>query len=278
MTADVNNLSRRAFVAATGYALAVSPVTAWAIETPATGLDVADVTIPVGKDRMPGYAAWPKKAGAHPVVIVVQEIFGLHAYIKDVCRRLAAEGYYAVAPSLYFRKGDATKIESINKLLTGIVSKVAQPQVMGDLDATMAWLGEQKAADAQRVAITGFCWGGNVVWTYSAHNPRIKAGVAWYGKLTGDPAPSTKYPIELAPGLTVPVLGLYGEKDKGIPLEGIEAMRKALAKGASGSKIIVYPGAEHGFHADYRPSYDEKAAKAGWAEMLAWFKQHGVAV
>lgn len=269
---------RRTFVTtATGYALAVSPVTAWAITTPTTDLVTADVVIPVGKESMPGYVARPKKGGPAPCVLVVHEIFGVHEYIKDVCRRLAAEGYYAVAPSLYFRHGDATKIDSIDKLRSEIVSKAKIDQVLSDLDATASWAATQKEANAEKLGLTGFCWGGNVTWMYAAQNSKLKAGVAWYGRLSGDTSPTqTKFPLDVAPDLKVPVLGLYGEKDKGIPLDQVEKMRTLLSKGKSGSKIIVYDGADHGFHADYRPSYNEKAAKAAWGEMLAWFKKNGV--
>jgi carboxymethylenebutenolidase len=271
--------TRRAFVAATasGYALAVLPITALAIQTPATDLETADVKIALGKETMPGYSARPKKAGAHPVVIVVHEIFGVHEYIKDVCRRLANEGYYAIAPDLYFRQGDATKIEDREKLRKDIVNKVSHPQVLADLDATLAWLAKDTNADTKRAGITGFCWGGNIVWMYAAHNPGLKAGAAWYGRLTGDPSElQPKFPVDVADKLTVPVIGLYGEKDQGIPLEQVDKMKAALAKGKSGSKIVVYAGAEHGFHADYRPSYNEKAAKEAWSEMLTWFKKNNL--
>ena len=271
------SLDRRTFVtAATGYALAVTPVTAWAISTPAAGLATADVTIPVKGGNMPAYVAHPQGKGPFPVVMVIQEIFGLHEYIKDVCRRLASAGYYAIAPSLYFRHGDATKIADFKQILKDIVSKVSQAEVFGDLDHLMTWLKGQPQARVERTAITGFCWGGNVVWTYCAQRPQLKAGVAWYGRLTGEPKADVKHPIDLAASLKVPVLGLYGDKDSGIPVGDVEKMRLALAKGASGSKIIVYPGAEHAFHADYRPSYQEQAAKAGWSELLGWFATHGM--
>lgn len=273
------DVDRRTFVnTVTGYALAVSPVTAWAITTPSNDLETADVTIPTGKETMPGYAAWPKKGGTRGAVLVIQEIFGVHEYIKDVCRRLANEGYFAIAPSLYFRHGDATQIADIDKLRKDIVDKVGQAQVMTDLDAAVAWLGKQKNVDAANVAITGFCWGGNVVWMYAGHNPKLKAGVAWYGRLKPDTSPlMPKTPVDIGAGLTVPVLGLYGGKDKGIPQDTVELMRKELAKGKTDSKIIVYPDAEHGFHADYRPSYNASAANEGWGEMLKWFKAKGLA-
>lgn len=276
------SLSRRGFVAgatATGYALAVSPVTAWAVTTLDTDLETSDLKIQVGaggKESMPAFVARPKKPGKYPAVIVVHEIFGVHAYIKDVCRRLANAGYVAVSPDLYFRQGDATKIADIPTLRKDIVDKVKQDQMLEDLDGVYAWLNAQKDVVADRVAITGFCWGGSVTWQYSERNAKLKAGVAWYGKLIGEVTPNVKhFPIDGAAKLTVPVLGLYGALDKGIALDSIEKMRKELAKGKSGSEIIVFPGADHGFHADYRPSYNEKAAKEGWDKMLAWLKKNG---
>ncbi len=270
--------SRREFiVTGVGYALAVSPVTAFALTTSGTGLKESNVTIPVGKEKLPAFLAMPVSGTNLPCVLVIQEIFGIHEYIKDVCRRLAKEGYIAIAPSLYFRQGDATKVAEIPKLISTIVSKVDQKQVWADLDATVAWLKLQKNANASKLAITGFCWGGAVTWMYSHHNPQVKAGVAWYGKVSGDATPTHgKFPLDIAADLKVPVLGLYGEKDSGIPLDKVELMKKSLAKGKSGSQIIVYTGAEHGFHADYRPSYHEKSAKDGWAKMIAWFRKYDV--
>lgn len=272
-------MDRRTFISnatVAGYALAVSPITASAFTTPTDGLETGDVKIPSGKDAMPAFFARPKKPGSYPVVIVVHEIFGVHEYIKDICRRLAKEGYFAVAPDLFCRYGDATKIPDIDKLRSEIISKTKQKDVLRDLDQVTAWLAQQKDAKAATIGITGFCWGGNVVWMYAAHNSKIKAGVAWYGRLVGDPIPDTQYPVDIAASLTVPVLGLYGGKDTGIPADSIEKMRSGLAKGKTGSKIIVYPEAEHGFHADYRPSYNEKSAKEGWSELLGWFRSHGL--
>lgn len=271
-------ITRREFiVTGLGYAAAVSPITAWAVSTPQEGLTAGDTEIPVGKEKMPAYLAMPNAKGPFPCVIVIQEIFGIHEYIKDVCRRFAKEGYLAVAPSLYFRQGDATKITEIPKILSDIVSKVKQAQVMTDLDAVEVWLVKNAQADVRRLGVTGFCWGGNATWMYCNHNPRVKAGVAWYGRVTGDKSETNpKYPVEIAPELKVPVLGLYGEKDNGIPLESLDKMKEALKKGKSHSEIVVFPGAEHGFHADYRPSYNERAAKEGWQKALAWFKKNGV--
>jgi len=277
LTSPDNDLTRRTFVASAGYALAVLPITAWAVETPTTGLETLDTTVTSGKDKLPVYIARPKGAGPFPTVIVIHEIFGVHAYIKDVCRRLANAGYAAVAPDLFFRYGDATKISDIDKLRAEIVSKAAQSEVLGDLDALVAWFGNDKVYDTKRLGITGFCWGGNVTWMYAERNPAIKAGGAWYGRLSGDKTPKQPlFPMDGAVQLKVPVLGLYGDKDKGIPLDQVEAMRKELSKGKSGSKINVYKDSEHAFHADYRPSYNEKTAKEGWEDLLKWFKEHGL--
>ena len=273
------DLTRREFVnLSVGYALAVSPITAHALTTPSGDLETGEAMISVGdKKSMPAYFAHPKKKGSYPVVIVIHEIFGVHEYIRDVCRRLAKEGFYAVAPYLYFRHGDATKIADMTKLRTEIVGKVDQKTVWSDLDETTTWLGKQKSADASRVGLTGFCWGGSFVWTYAARNLKVKAGVAWYGRFVGEVSPLVaQYPLDIGATLTVPVLGLYGEKDKGIPLDTIEKMRGELKKGKTKSEIIVFAGAEHGFHADYRPSYHEASAKEAWQKLLSWFKTHGL--
>jgi carboxymethylenebutenolidase len=273
--------SRRDFMTAgigAGFALAVLPVAAWALTTSSDGLEAGPVRIPTGKESMPGYRAMPKGKGPFPVVIVVQEIFGIHEYIQDVCRRLAHEGYMAIAPSLYFRQGDATKIADIEQLRKEIVSQVDQKQVWTDLDETLEWArSAAQKGDPTRAAITGFCWGGGVTWTYCAHNPKLKAGVAWYGRLDGERTEKTPvYPIDVAAKVKVPVLGLYGGKDQGIPLTDVEKMREALKAAKSPSEITVYPDAGHGFHADYRPSYHEASAKDGWKKMLAWLRRNGV--
>ncbi len=240
-------------------------------------MEAGPIKIPTVGGEMPGYWARPKGKGPFPVVLVIQEIFGVHEYIQDVCRRLAKVGYFAVAPSLYFRQGDVTKMTEIPKIISDVVSKVPQDQVMGDLDATLAWLKKNPAANPTRTAITGFCWGGNVTWMYCARNPELKAGVAWYGRLVGEPnAMNKKFPVDIAKDLKVPVLGLYGGKDNGIPQASVDKMKKLLAEGKSGSEIVVYPDAEHAFHADYRPSYHERSAKDAWNQLLAWFKKHGV--
>ena len=273
--------SRREFVVtalAAGFALAVQPVCAQTmIVTDANGLEAGEVRIPVPGGEIPGYRAMPESGGPFPTVLVVQEIFGVHEHIRDVCRRLAKLGYFAVAPELYARQGDVSKLNDVNEILNSVVSRVPDAQVMGDLDATVAWAKESGKANADQLAITGFCYGGRITWLYCAHNPNVKAGVAWYGRLVGAVNEMTpKQPVDIASTVTVPVLGLYGGQDQGIPLGTVEPMRQALAQGKSGSEIVVYPDAPHGFNADYRPSYRKETAEEGWRRMLAWFKAHGV--
>jgi carboxymethylenebutenolidase len=272
---------RRNFVVtvlASGFALAVQPVSAQTITTDVQGLIAGEVKIPVKDGEIPAYRAMPAGGGPFPVALVVQEIFGVHEHIKDLCRRLAKSGYLAVAPELYARQGDVSRMKDIQEILSTVVSKVPDAQVMGDLDAAAAWAAGTGEGDISRLAVTGFCWGGRITWLYAAHNPKVKAGAAWYGRLvgqTGDLAPAN--PIDLASALTVPVLGLYGGADQGIPLDTVEKMRGALAAGKSGSEIVVYREAPHGFNADYRPSYRKDAATDGWTRMLAWFKRNGAA-
>jgi carboxymethylenebutenolidase len=272
-------LSRRELVVtalATGFALAVRPVSAQTvIVTDTTGLDAGETKIPSGDVQLPAYYAMPATGHGHPVVLVVQEIFGVHEHIKDLCRRFAKLGYVAVAPELYARQGDVHGIADFKDIMP-IVQKVPDAQVMTDLDAAVAWAQATGRANARKLAITGFCWGGRIVWLYAAHNPRLKAGAAWYGRLTGDPTElQPKYPIDVAASLKAPVLGLYGGKDRGIPLTSIEAMRAALNHSRVASDIEIFPDADHGFNADYRPSYNAEAARAAWADMLAWFRKHG---
>lgn len=273
-------LSRRAFsitALGAGFAAAVSPVAASAIATPADGLDIAEVQVPVADGAIPAYRARPAGRTAEAVGIVTQEIFGVHEHIKDLCRRLARTGYYAIAPALYARQGDPAPYTDIDKLVEDIVSKVPDAQVMADLDATASFAASERA-DSAKLAITGFCWGGRIVWLYAAHNPSLKAGAAWYGRLVGESnALRPKHPIDVAADLKAPVLGLYGGKDQGIPLDTVERMNAALTAAGSPSRIIVYPEAPHGFNADYRPSYVEADAADAWAKMLAWFAANGVA-
>ncbi|HEX4132038.1 MAG TPA: dienelactone hydrolase family protein [Pirellulales bacterium] len=275
------DFTRRDFVVttlATGFALAVQPVSAQTITTDTNGLEAGEVKIPVPDGEMPAYRAMPAGGTNLPTVIVVQEIFGVHEHIKDLCRRLAKVGYLAIAPELYARQGDVSKIAEIREVISKIVSKVPDAQVMSDLDATAAWAAKSGHGDPRKLAITGFCWGGRIVWLYSAHSPKLQAGVAWYGRLKGEPDElHPQSPIDLAASLKAPVLGLYGGKDTGIPQDTVEAMRKALAAADKPSEIVVYSDAPHGFNADYRPSYTKQAAEDGWQRMLAWFKKHGVA-
>jgi carboxymethylenebutenolidase len=271
--------NRRDFVVsvlASGFALSVQPVSAQTIKTDDTGLTAGEVKVPVINGQIPAYRAMPATDGPFPTVLVVQEIFGVHEHIKDLCRRLAKIGYFAVAPELYARQGDVSQLKDIQEILTNVVSKVPDAQVMSDLDATVEWARGTRNADTSRLAITGFCWGGRITWLYCAHNPRVKAGVAWYGRLVGQPnALMPDNPVDVAATLKVPVLGLYGGADQGIPVQSVDEMRVALTRGTSGSELIVYPDTPHGFNADYRPSYRKEAAEDGWKRMLAWFKRHG---
>jgi carboxymethylenebutenolidase len=272
-------LNRRAFAVtslAAGFALSVQPISAATITTDATGLETGEVKIPVADGEIPAFFAKPAKGTKLKTVLVIHEIFGVHEWIKDVCRRFAKEGYFAVAPYLYARQGDALKYTDIKSLVAEIVSKVNDATVLSDLDSTAKWAAGN-GGDAAKVGVTGFCWGGRQTWLYTAHNPDVKAGVAWYGGLVArEGAPPATQPVDVAAQLKGRVLGLYGELDKGITLEHVEKMRAALKAAGDASEIIVFPGADHGFLADYRPSYNETAAKEGWAKALAWFKKHGV--
>ena len=272
--------SRRGFMAgmaASGFALAVQPVSAQTITTDAKGLVEGLIELPTGDRPIPAYHALPQSGGPFPVVLVVQEIFGVHEHIRDVCRRLAKTGYFAVAPALFARQGDVSGMSDIQRIIKEVVSQVPDAQVMSDLDATLGWCRSHSRADSAAVGITGFCWGGRIVWLYAAHNPGIKAGVAWYGRLAGQVDElHPRNPIDVAAGLTVPVLGLYGGADGGIPLDSVNKMRTELGRGKSGSEIVVYDGAPHAFFADYRASYRMDAALDGWKRMLAWFRAHGV--
>jgi len=263
---------------ASGFAVAVQPVSAAAIKTDERGLVAGEVKIPVKGGDMPAYHAMPATGGPFPVILVVHEVFGVHEYIKDVCRRLAKLGYLAVAPALYARQGDPSKIENVAEIVRDIVLKVPDEQVMSDLDATAVWVRSMGKSDIDRLGITGFCWGGRIVWLYAAHSLNIKAGVAWYGRIIGDRTPMTPtYPIDVAGHLKAPVLGLYGEADSGIPIDTIENMRDELEKAGKKSDIVLYPDTPHAFHADYRSSYRKGPAEDGWKRMLAWFKANGVA-
>ncbi|MEX8191227.1 dienelactone hydrolase family protein [Comamonas guangdongensis] len=263
-----------------GYACAAGPVMAQtAIKTSAEGLSAGEIGIDVQGFNLPAYRAAPVGRTNLPVVLVISEIFGVHEYIADTCRRLARAGYMAIAPDLFVRQGDPMAYAETAKLMSEVIAKVPDAQVMGDLDATVRWAAAN-GGDTAKLAITGFCWGGRIAWLYAAHGP-VKAGVAWYGRLQGgknDLQPS--HPIDLVAQLKAPVLGLYGGQDAGIPLQSVDAMKAALQTGsaaARASKFVIYPEAPHAFHADYRPSYREQAAQDGWVQMLAWFRHHGVA-
>jgi carboxymethylenebutenolidase len=265
-------------VLGTGFAAATLPVAAQTvIKTDTAGLLAGTVQITVNGQTVPVYRAQPEGKANLPVILVVSEIFGVHEHIADVARRFAKLGYLALAPDLFVREGDPSKYPDIPTLMKEVVSKAPDAQVLGDLDACVAWAAKN-GGNVDKLGITGFCWGGRITWLYAAHNPKVRAGVAWYGRLVGDANPNQpRHPVDIAPTLTVPVLGLYGGKDTGIPQDTVERMKAALAKGTSGSTIVVYPDAGHAFNADYRPSYVEKDAKDGFARALAWFSGHGVA-
>lgn len=264
-----------------GYVAAAGPLMAQtAVKTSAEGLVSGEVTIDVNGFRMPAYRSAPAGKTGLPVVLVVSEIFGVHEYIADVTRRLARQGYLAIAPELFVRQGDPSDFGEVARIQSEIIAKVADAQVLGDLDACVAWAGAH-GGDLNRMAITGFCWGGRIVWLYAAHQPRLKAAVAWYGRLTGAAnAMTPQHPLDLAAQYKAPVLGLYGGADTGIPFEGVERMKTALAQGsaaARASEFVVYPDTPHAFHADYRPSYRQGPAEDGWQRLLVWLRRHGVA-
>ena len=276
-----STLTRREFVVttlATGFALAVQPVSAQTITTDTDGLIAGEVKIPVADGQIPAYRAMPNKGNSFPVVLVVQEIFGVHEHIKDMCRRFAKLGHCAIAPEMYARQGDVSKLTNVNEIISKVVSKVPDAQVMSDLDATAAWAKRLSKGDVNKLAITGFCWGGRIVWLYAAHNPQLRAGVAWYGRLVGAPDDlHPTHPVDIAAKLKAPVLGLYGGKDAGIPQDTVEKMRAAVKAAGGKSEIIVYPEAGHGFNADYRPGYDKTAAQDGFRRLQGWFKKYGAA-
>ena len=281
---QVDPLSRRGFflaasaATAAGYTLAAGPVRADAIHTDSAGLTAGEAKVKVSDGEMPVYYARPANAQNPPVILVAMEIFGLHEYIKDVTRRLGKLGAFAIAPDYYFRKGvDLTKITDIPQLMP-IVNTKPDAELLSDLDATVAWAKSQ-GGDSSRLGIMGFCRGGRTVWEYAAHNKDVKAGVAFYGSLVDPPAQKSlwpKSPIELAPEMKAPVLGLYGEADQGIPVSQVDTLKGALQTAGKTFEIKVYPGAPHGFHADYRASYRQDAAEDAWNQMIAWFKKYKV--
>ncbi len=278
-TADAG-LSRRGFVVtslASGFAVASNPVLAQAITTDSAGLVAGEVSVPVADGRMPAYRAMPAGAGKFPVLLVVQEIFGVHEHIKDMCRRYAKLGYYAIAPELYARQGDVSKMSDIGAILSTVVAKVPDAQVNTDLDATVAFAQASGNADSARLGLVGYCWGGRAAWVYANHNPRLKVAVSYYGLLDGmKSAIKPQDPVDFAASLKVPVLGLYAGIDGFVKPAVIDQMRAGIVKSGSGSEIVVFPNVNHGFNADYRPTYDKTAAV--YAQKLAadWLKDHGV--
>ena len=264
-----------------GYAATALPIMAQtAIKTPSDGLRAGEITFEVNGFKVPAYYAAPAGKTGLPVILVIQEILGVHEYIADTARRFARAGYLAIAPELFARQGDPTQYGEMARLMAEVVSKVPDAQVMADLDGAVQWAGAN-GGDAARMGITGFCWGGRITWLYAAHSTSVKAGVAWYGRLMGASSALTpKHPVEIAPILNAPVLGLYGGQDGGIPLDTVDKMKAALASGsaaAKASQFVVYPDAPHAFHADYRPSFRKEAAEDGWKRAVAWFKANGVA-
>lgn len=275
------HLSRRGLTLALtgGYAVAAWSAQAEPIRTDGTNLVQSELTIKAADREIPAFVARPARNGRFPCVVLISEVFGLHEYIRDTCRRLAKAGYVVIAPDFFVRAGDPSKLTDFPAIMK-IVATATDAQVTGDIKAALDWLKAQSFADAKRVAVTGYCWGGAVTWEACARFAEFRCGVAWYGRLTSGMSPadaSNRNPLDLAPELKAPVLGLYGEKDNGIPLTDVEKMKAALAAaGKTGSDIIVYPGAQHGFHADYRPSYNKEAAEDAWGKMLAFFKKNGV--
>ena len=271
--------SRRGFVMTsliTGFALSARPISAEAVHTDATGLEAGEVKIPVKDGTIPAYRAMPDKGGPFPTVLVIQEVFGVHEHIKDLCRRLAKLGYFAIAPELYARQGDPSKYTDVQALISEVVNKVPTEQVMSDLDATEAYAKSTGKADTSKLAVTGFCWGGFATWMYAAYNPDLKAAVAWYGvdRKINDIVP--KNPVDIAGQVKCPVLAFHGGQDQFIPQDTVEK-RQATCKAAGKTcEVKVYPDAPHGFNADYRSSYRPDDAKDAWARMVAWFKDHGV--
>jgi carboxymethylenebutenolidase len=280
LEANKTGWTRREFVGsslAAGFSLAVQPVCAQTmIVTDTQGLTAGAVNIPAKDREIPAYRAMPAAGKNLPVVLVVQEIFGVHEHIKDVCRRFAKIGYLAVAPELYVRQGDVSQMKDNKEIIAKVVSKVPDAQVMSDLDATAAWAGKN-GGNAAKLGITGFCWGGRIVWMYAAHNPKLTAGVAWYGPFVRSYHQGDKTVLDVVERIDAPILGLYGGADAGIPNDTVEKMREALKSARKKSEIVLYPDTPHAFHADYRPSYRKVEADDGWKRCTEWFKKHGVA-
>jgi carboxymethylenebutenolidase len=274
----MEDLTRRQFIStvaiSAGFAIAAEPIFAQLITTDSQGIIAGAVKIPTKDRDIPAYHAMPEKGTNFPVVLVVQEIFGVHAHIQDICRRFAKLGYLAIAPDLFVRQGDVLKLTEMDEIRK-IVSQVPDAQVMSDLDFAATWAFKNKG-DRQRLGITGFCWGGRITWLYGAHNPNLKAGVAWYGRLAATaPNPLTPtFPLELAKNLKAPVLGLYGGADSGIPNDTVAQMQELLKAENSPSQIVLYPDTPHAFFADYRASYRPEAAKDGWRRLQSWFDRY----
>jgi carboxymethylenebutenolidase len=280
---DLNSLlpdvrvDRRGFIAAAiaaGFAVTADPVLAQAIKTPMDGLEGGETKI----GDLPAYYAVPQKGGKRPVVIVIPEIFGMHEYQKDMCRRLAKAGYFAVSLDPFFRSGDLSKMTDIKQTIAAANSLTDQ-QAFADLDSVVAWAEKHKRANASKLGLTGMCRGGRMVWMYTAHQKKVDAAVAWYGSLMPIPPAMPTGPLDVTDKIDRPVLGLYGSADQGIPVDHVERLRAGLKAFGNDKKthIHVYEGMPHAFHADYRPSYRKEAADDGWKRMLAWFKKHGVA-
>ena len=262
---------------AMGFAIAAKPVLAQAINTDTSGIKVGEVKVPVTDGEIAAYQAMPVKGKNFPVILVIQEIFGVHEHIKDVCRRFAKLGYLAIAPEMFARQGDVSTMTDIGDILSKVVSKVPDQQVMADLDATLAFVKANKKGNMNKVATVGFCWGGRTVWLYANHNPGIKAGIAYYGLLNGmksDIKPND--PIDIAAEIKVPVLGLYAATDGFIKPDVIDQMQAGLEKSPSHSEIVVFPNVNHGFYADYRPTYNKTAADYSWQLTRDWLTRHGV--
>jgi carboxymethylenebutenolidase len=274
---EAKPVDRRAFIVTSlgaGFALAVLPVSAQTITTSSEGLTAGEVKIPAQGGEIPAYRAMPATGTGFPTILVVQEVFGVHEWIRDICRRLATMGYYAIAPELYARQGDPTKISDTNQLMKDIVSKVSDAQVMGDLDAAVAYAKSTGKANMARLGITGFCWGGRIVWMYAGHNPNLKAAVAWYGPVARAYHEGDKTVMEIVPNIKASVLGLYGGDDPGIPADTVQKINAAMKAAGKTSEVVIYPETPHGFLADYRPSYRKEASEDGWKLLTAWFKKY----
>jgi carboxymethylenebutenolidase len=274
---EAQPMGRRGFIVTSlgaGFALAVLPVSAQTITTSSEGLVAGEVKVPVRDGEIPAYRAMPATGGGFPTILVIEEVFGVHEWVQDICRRVAKLGYYAIAPELFSRQGDPAKISDINQLLKDIISKAPDTQIMSDLDATVAYAKGTGKADTAKLGITGFCWGGRIVWMYAGHNPNVKAAVAWYGSVARAFHEGDQTALDIVPQIKAPVLGLYGGDDAGIPQDTLDKIKAAMKAQGKTVEIVVYPDTPHGFNADYRPSYRKQAAEDGWKRMSAWFKQY----